>query len=67
MLHVQVANLETLLIPTQYRTVNNVWKSVGARMCRGAPKLAGIQYYQYKGYYKGKTYFKLALRIYTQY
>ena len=39
----------------------------GAGMLRGAPKLAGIKYYQYKVYYKGKTYYKLALRIYTLY
>ena len=27
-----------------------------------APKLMGTQYYSYKGYYKDKTYYNLALR-----
>ena len=36
-----------------------------AGVLRGTSRLAGIQYFQYKGYYNGETYYKLALRIYA--
>ena len=48
-------------------SIKNCQQYFDTSRCRGAPKLMGIQYYQYKVNYNGKTYYKLALSMFTFY